>query len=56
VNPFGGIDILVNNAAVSIYVGGISKIPIDLWDKMFDINVKAGFLLTQLTVPYLLKS
>lgn len=31
------------------------KCPEDAWDKIFDINVKAAFLLAKSTVPYMEK-
>jgi dehydrogenase/reductase SDR family protein 4 len=46
VDTFGGLDILVNNAAVSTHVGPTITTPADQVDKMFDVNVKAGFILT----------
>ncbi|BFZ19388.1 hypothetical protein BsWGS_22426 [Bradybaena similaris] len=51
VGKFGGIDILVSNAAVSTYFGPTLKTPEDSFDKMFDINVKSSFMLCQEVVP-----
>lgn len=50
---FGGIDILVSNAAVNPYFGPILDTPEDAWDKIFEINVKSTFFLAKETVPYL---
>jgi dehydrogenase/reductase SDR family protein 4 len=50
-NKFGGIDILVSNAAVSTYFGPTLKTPEDAFDKMFEVNVKSSFLLCQEVVP-----
>ncbi|XP_050398512.1 dehydrogenase/reductase SDR family member 4 [Patella vulgata] len=55
VERFGGIDILVSNAAVNPYFGPMMNIKEDSWDKIFDINVKATFLLCQETVPHIIK-
>ncbi len=43
---FGRIDILVNSAALTLR-GTIADTSIDLWDNMFDVNVRAPFLLAQ---------
>lgn len=50
---FGGIDILVSNAAVNPYFGPVLDTPEEAWDKIFDINVKSTFFLAKETVPYL---
>ncbi|KAE9556037.1 hypothetical protein FO519_000783 [Halicephalobus sp. NKZ332] len=52
---FGKINILVNNAGISPSFGDIMDIKEDLWDKLFETNVKAGFLLSQLAVPHIEK-
>lgn len=44
---FGGVDILVSNAAVSPAVGPVLDASEDAWDKIFEINVKAAFLLAK---------
>lgn len=55
VSDFGGIDILVSNAAVNPVFGPALDCPEEAWDKIFDINVKAAFLLSQEVHPYLVK-
>jgi len=52
---FGGIDILVSNAAANPHFGSILDCSEDAWDKIFDTNVKAAFLLTQLCVPHMIE-
>ncbi|XP_065199899.1 dehydrogenase/reductase SDR family member 4-like isoform X2 [Planococcus citri] len=52
-NKFGGIDILISNAAVNPFVGFTVDCPEDKWDKLFDTNVKSAFLLTKEVVPHL---
>merc|ERR1712071_463191 len=47
VAQFGGLDILVSNAAVNPTFGPILSCPENAWDKIFDINVKAAFLLAK---------
>jgi 3-oxoacyl-[acyl-carrier protein] reductase len=52
---FGGIDILVNNAA--IYEGYTSypleEIPLDYWNRFLDVNTTAILVASQLVVPYM---
>lgn len=55
VEHFGKIDILVNAAGI-IMTGSIEDTKLEDWDKMFDINVRAVFQLTQLALPYLLET
>lgn len=52
---FGGVDILVSNAAVNPTVGSVLDATEDAWDKIFDINVKSAFLLAKEAKPLLLK-
>ncbi|XP_070196495.1 dehydrogenase/reductase SDR family member 4-like isoform X1 [Littorina saxatilis] len=55
VKQFGGIDILVSNAAANPYYGALLNTPEEAWDKIFDTNVKATFMLCQEVVPHLEK-
>merc|ERR1719419_2246773 len=52
---FGGLDILVSNAAVNPYFGTMLECPEDMWEKIFDINVKVAFLLFKECVPLMQK-
>lgn len=52
---YGGIDILVSNAAVNPYFGNTLDSTEEVWDKILSINVKAAFLLTKLVVPHMEK-
>lgn len=49
---FGGVDILVNNAALRPNTK-ISDITIDEWDDVFAINLKAPFFLAQAVLPHM---
>jgi len=51
VKAFGGIDVLVSNAAVSTWFGSTLDTPERDFDKMFDINVKSSFMLCKEVVP-----
>jgi 2-deoxy-D-gluconate 3-dehydrogenase len=46
VNTFGGVDILINNAARSFMVP-LMDLREDGWDKVFNVNCKAAFLLSR---------
>ncbi|XP_041375333.1 dehydrogenase/reductase SDR family member 4-like isoform X1 [Gigantopelta aegis] len=50
---FGGIDILVSNAAVNPMFGPILDTSEEAWDKIFEINVKSSFLLCKEVVPHM---
>jgi NAD(P)-dependent dehydrogenase (short-subunit alcohol dehydrogenase family) len=45
---FGGVDILVNNAATNPYFGPAIDIDLDRYDKTWDVNVRAPLVWTQL--------
>jgi NAD(P)-dependent dehydrogenase (short-subunit alcohol dehydrogenase family) len=53
VEAFGGIDILVNNAAIMVDLPpyGLSNIPVDEWDRVIDVNLRGPLLCTQAVLP-----
>jgi len=55
IQHFGCLDVLVNNAGISMMTP-ICDAPIDLFDKLFDVNVRALVQVTQLAIPHLIKS
>ena len=52
---FGGIDILVNNAAMfaSLTGGPMSDISVERWDRTMAVNVRGPWLCMRAVVPYL---
>jgi 3-oxoacyl-[acyl-carrier protein] reductase len=48
------IDILVNNAGI-ITESLVQDMPIEMWDRMIDIDLKAVFLMTKYVVPYMIE-
>lgn len=52
---FGDIDLLVNCAGLSA-AGSFTEASPELWDKVFAVNAKAPFFLSQAALPYLKKS
>jgi dehydrogenase/reductase SDR family protein 4 len=53
VKEFGGIDILISNAAANPAIGPVLQADGGVWDKIFDINVKSAALLVKEAHPYL---
>ncbi|PAV78663.1 hypothetical protein WR25_16607 [Diploscapter pachys] len=53
---FGKIDILVNNHGISPDFGHILDVDDKLWDKLFEVNLKAGFQMTKLVHPHMKKN
>jgi NAD(P)-dependent dehydrogenase (short-subunit alcohol dehydrogenase family) len=49
---WGGIDILVNNAAISRHVA-IDRTPVELWREVVDVNLLGSFLACQAVLPVL---
>ncbi len=48
---YGGVDILVNNAAINPVFGPIVDVDMGVFQKMLDVNVKGYFLAMQKCVP-----
>lgn len=55
VNRFGGVDILVSNAATNPIAGPVLDCSEKVWDKIFEVNVKASFLLAKEAAPLIRK-
>lgn len=53
IEKYGRIDCLVSNAAVNPEVGSVTETSEQAWDKIFDVNVKASYLLAKEVKPYL---
>jgi NAD(P)-dependent dehydrogenase (short-subunit alcohol dehydrogenase family) len=53
VSEFGGIDILVNNAAHQATFASIGDIPDEEWEMTFKVNIHAMFYLTKAAVPHM---
>jgi NAD(P)-dependent dehydrogenase (short-subunit alcohol dehydrogenase family) len=54
---FGGIDILINNAAIMVDLPQFSlgNMPADEWDRVMAVNVKGPLLCTQAVVPSMIE-
>lgn len=51
----GGIDILVNCAGLSL-AGSFTEATVEQWDKIFSVNARAPFFISQEALPWLRKS
>ena len=54
-NRESSLDILVNNSGAT-WAAELGSFPVEAWDKVFDINVKAPFFLTESLLPLLEKN
>lgn len=54
-STFGGIDILVCNAAVSSYFGSSLDMPEEAFDRVMNCNVRSNFLLCNMVLPGMVK-
>ena len=50
---FGGVDILVNNAALMLELGQISvaDVPLDQWNRIMNVNVTGALICAQAVIP-----
>jgi NAD(P)-dependent dehydrogenase (short-subunit alcohol dehydrogenase family) len=55
VGRFGGLNFLLNNAGVLI-IGNAEQLTEDQWDKTFNVNVRAVWLLSRAALPHMRKA
>jgi citronellol/citronellal dehydrogenase len=55
VDRFGGIDIVINNCS-AIFLAGTCETPMKRFDLMNAVNVRATYMVSQKSLPHLLKS
>ena len=51
VDTYGGVDIVVNNAATNPQFGPLMKSEESQWDKIWDVNVKGYFRVARASLP-----
>ncbi|MDQ6699274.1 MAG: glucose 1-dehydrogenase, partial [Acidobacteriota bacterium] len=54
VERFGGLDILVNNAAIQTYGDAITTTE-EIWDRTMSVNLKGQWLMARAAIPEMLK-
>lgn len=54
VGKYGGVDILFNNAGILV-PGATHETETEIWDRIFDINVKGTYLMSKYTIPHMLE-
>ena len=55
VGKYGKIDILFNNAGV-LFASVTHETDIDMWQNIFDINVKGTFMMSKFAIPHMLEN
>lgn len=55
VQAFGGIDILVNNAALMVEVGPVqvADVPLERWTRLLEVNVTGALICSQAVIPHM---
>lgn len=53
VQQYGGVDVLVNNAATNPHFGPLLEAQDSMWQKTLEVNIMGNFWLTQAVVPHL---
>uniref|UniRef100_B4N5H9 GK20583 n=1 Tax=Drosophila willistoni TaxID=7260 RepID=B4N5H9_DROWI len=53
ISKYGKLNILISNAATNPAVGGVLECDEQVWDKIFDVNVKSSYMLAKEALPYL---
>src|SRR5215213_6015763 len=51
---FESIDILCNNVGIA-EVGGVVELPVEAWDRVFNINIKSCFLTMKHVIPHMVE-
>lgn len=54
VKKYGKIDILFNNAGI-LFTSNTVETDIDMWQNIFDINVKGTFMMSKFAIPHMLE-
>ena len=48
---FGGLDIMINNAGITLGGGLVSDTPIEDWERVMDVNLNSVFYLSRAALP-----
>jgi 3-oxoacyl-[acyl-carrier protein] reductase len=52
----GRLDILINNAGTLLGRYKIEEMPLEIWQKHFDLNITSAFIVTRRAIPHLRKT
>jgi NAD(P)-dependent dehydrogenase (short-subunit alcohol dehydrogenase family) len=52
-DEWGRIDIVINNAAIQKVVESIETLSEEDWDRVIDVNLKGGFLVSKAAIPHM---
>jgi NAD(P)-dependent dehydrogenase (short-subunit alcohol dehydrogenase family) len=53
VNEWGRIDVVISNAGIQRVVESIELLPEEDWDRVIDVNLKGGYLVSKAAIPYM---
>lgn len=56
IEEFGGLDVLVNNAAIAGPTSPVEEVPTEEWERTLNVNLTGAFLTVKHAVPYLRES
>ena len=56
VEAFGGLDTVVNSAALPGGGGSPTSVPLESWDAVMDLNLRAAFLVARHAIPHLVEA
>ena len=56
VEAFGGLDTIVNSAALPGGGGSPTRVSLDSWDAVMDLNLRAAFLVARHAIPHLVEA
>lgn len=56
IEEFGGLDVLVNNAAIAGPTSPVEEVPTEEWERTLSVNLTGAFLTVKHAVPYLRES
>ncbi|SFE62719.1 3-oxoacyl-[acyl-carrier protein] reductase [Paenibacillus algorifonticola] len=58
IQQFGTVDLLVNNASITSHIpmDNLEEVTGEIWDELFDVNVKGMFYCARAVAPYMKKN
>ncbi len=58
VSQWGGVDVVCNNVGIQPLTSYLPahELPEEAWDRILDVNLKSGFLMTKYSVPHMIEA